>query len=144
MVCLILGVFYASALSFMGLRYGLLIGLGAGLLSIIPMVGSSLGLLTALVVAWFQTSDWIYVGTIAAIFVGGQLVEGNFLTPKIVGDRVGLHPLWIMFSLMAGGAVAGIVGMLVAIPVAIIISVLLSFAIRRYKSSLLYKNPHDA
>lgn len=144
MVCAILGTFYAVALSLAGLRYGLLIGLGAGVLSIIPMVGSTIGLLTALVVAWFQSGDWVYVATVGGIFVGGQLVEGNFLTPKIVGDRVGLHPLWIMLALMAGGALLGIVGMLLAVPAAIVVSVLSAFFIRRYKASLLYKDAtHD-
>lgn len=143
MVCAILGIFYALALSLAGLRYGLLIGLGAGILSIIPMVGSTAGLLTAALVAWFQSGDWAYVATVIGIFVGGQLVEGNFLTPKIVGDRVGLHPLWIMLALMAGGALLGIVGMLLAVPAAIVVSVLSAFAIRRYKSSLLYRDPHD-
>lgn len=138
-VCAILGVLYTAALTLAGLRYGIVIGLCAGALSIIPLVGSTVGLLAGVLVAWFQTGDWTYVLTIAAIFVAGQILEGNFLTPKIIGDRVGLHPLWILFALMAGGALFSIVGMLLAVPAAIVVGVLSSFAIRQYKVSPLYR-----
>lgn len=138
-VAFILGVAYAIALTIAGLKYGFLIGLTAGFLSIIPMVGSTLGLIVSVAVAWFQSGELSYVAIIGGIFVVGQLIEGNILTPKIVGDGVGLHPLWIFFALLAGGALFGILGMLIAVPVAAIVGVLLSFAIAQYKSSPLYK-----
>lgn len=137
-VCVVLGGFYAIALTIAGLKYGFLIGIGAGILSVIPLVGSTLGLFTGVTVAWFQTGEWSFVAIVAGIFLFGQLMEGNFITPKLVGDSVGLHPLWIMFALMAGGALLGIVGMLLAVPVAAVVGVLASFVIRRYKSSAYY------
>jgi len=140
-VAFILGVFYAIALSVAGLNYSILIGISAGVLSVIPMVGSTLGLLASVIVAWVQSGEWTYVAIIAGIFIGGQIVEGNFLTPKLVGDSTGLHPLWVLFALMAGGSLFGILGMLLAVPVAAIIGVLLSFAIIQYKNSPLYKKP---
>lgn len=144
-VCLFLGIMYAVTLSIAGLEYGALIGLGTGLLSIIPYVGSTIGLLSSVGVAALQTGgDWTYVATIAGIFFAGQFVEGNFITPKLIGDSVGLHPLWIIFALLAGGALAGLVGMLMAIPVAAIVSVLLGFAILKYKNSDFYKTPEAA
>lgn len=138
-VAFFLGVIYAVALSIAGLNYGFLIGITVGFLSIIPMVGSIFGLMVGLVVAWFQAGDLSYVGLIAAIFVIGQIIEGNILSPKIIGDSVGLHPLWIIFALMAGGSLFGILGMLLAVPVAAVIGVLVSFAILQYKASPLYK-----
>ena len=138
-VAFLLGVIYAVALSIAGLKYGFLIGLAAGALSIIPMVGSALGLVVGVGVAWFQTGEWSFVAIIAAIFIVGQIVEGNILTPKLVGDSVGLHPLWIVFALMAGGSLFGILGMLLAVPVAAVIGVLVGFAILQYKKSPLYK-----
>lgn len=140
-VAFILGMIYAIALAIAGLNYGFLIGLGAGIFSIIPLVGSTFGLVVAVVVAWFQVGDFAYVAVIAAIFFSGQFIEGNFLSPKIVGDSVGLHPLWIIFALMAGGSLFGIVGMLIAVPVAAVIGVLSGFAIDRYKASPLYEKP---
>jgi len=143
-VAFVLGIIYAIALTIAKLKYGFLIGLGAGLFSIIPLVGSTLGLLVSVLVAWFQTGgDLVYVGIIAAIFLSGQFIEGNFLAPKLVGDSVGLHPLWIMFALLAGGSLFGIVGMLLAVPVAAIISVLAGFAIQQYKASPLYERPPE-
>lgn len=144
-VCLILGVMYAVALSIAGLEYGALIGMGTGLLSIIPYVGSTIGLLSSVGVAALQTDGELsYVGLIAAIFFTGQFIEGNFITPKLIGDSVGLHPLWIIFALMAGGSLVGLTGMLMAIPVAAIISVLIGFALLKYKNSDFYKTPEAA
>lgn len=142
-VAFILGVIYAIALTIAGLNYGFLIGLGAGIFSIIPLVGSTLGLVVGVVVAWFQTGDLLYTGVIAAIFMGGQFIEGNFLAPKIVGDSVGLHPLWIMFALLAGGSLFGIVGMLLAVPMAAVVGVLGGFLIDQYKASPLYQRHPD-
>jgi predicted PurR-regulated permease PerM len=142
-VAFVLGLIYAIALTIAGLNYGFLIGVTAGFLSIIPMVGSTLGLIVSVLVAWFQAGEWSYVAIIAAIFIVGQIVEGNLLTPKLVGDSVGLHPLWILFALMAGGSLFGILGMILAVPVAAVIGVLMSFAIVQYKKSGLYKKPAE-
>jgi len=138
-VALFLGLSYAIALTLAGLKYGLMIGIMSGLLSIIPMVGSAVGLIVSVGVAWFQAGEWTFVAMIAAIFIGGQLIEGNFLTPKLVGDSVGLHPLWVFFALLAGGSLLGILGMFLAVPVAAVIGVLLSFALRKYKQSAYYQ-----
>lgn len=140
-VAFLLGVAYAVALSIAGLNYGFLIGFMAGILSVIPLVGSTVGLLVSVCVAWFQAGELAYVAIIAAIFLTGQFVEGNFLSPKLLGDSVGLHPLWILFALMAGGALFGIVGMLLAVPVVAAIGVLAGFAIRLYKNSPYYSEP---
>lgn len=138
-VSTILGLSYAIALTLAGLKYGFLIGIGAGVLSIIPLVGSTIGLLVSVGVAWFQAGEISYVAIIAAIFLVGQVIEGNFLSPKLVGENVGMHPLWVFFALMAGGALFGILGMILAVPVAAIAGVLLAFAIARYKASDYYK-----
>jgi predicted PurR-regulated permease PerM len=137
-VAVILGVAYAIALTIAGLKYGFLIGLLSGALSIIPMVGSTVGLLASVTVAWFQSGDLVFVAIIAGIFFAGQLIEGNILSPKIVGDSVGLHPLWVFFALLAGGSLFGILGMLLAVPVAAVAGVLLAFAIVQYKRSPYY------
>ena len=94
--------------------------------------------MVSVAVAWFQSGDLMFVGLIGGIFIAGQVIEGNFLTPKLVGDSVGLHPLWVFFALMAGGSLLGILGMLIAVPVAAVIGVLLSFAIHKYKNSAYY------
>ena len=138
-VAVILGVVYAVALSVAGLKYGFLIGLCSGLLSIIPMVGSTLGFFVSVLVAWFQTGEISYTAIIGGIFLAGQIIEGNFLTPKLVGNSVGLHPLWVFFALLAGGSLFGILGMLLAVPVAASAGVLINFAIKRYKDSSYYK-----
>lgn len=140
-VAFLLGIIYAVALTVAGLNYGFLIGITAGVLSIIPMVGSTIGLLVAVAVAWFQAGEIQYALIIATIFIVGQIVEGNILSPKLLGKSVGLHPLWILFALMAGGSLLGILGMLIAVPVAAVIGVLVSFSILQYKKSPFYKKP---
>lgn len=137
-VALFLGIAYAIALSLAGLKYGFLIGLFSGFLSIIPMVGSAVGLFVSVGVAWFQFYDIWFVIIIAAIFIIGQVIEGNILTPKFVGDSVGLHPLWVFFALLAGGSILGILGMFLAVPIAAVIGVLLTFSIEKYKQSAYY------
>lgn len=135
-VCVALGVVYAIALSLAGLQYGFVVGLVAGLLSVIPFVGSTIGLLTSITIAYFQTSgDWSYIGVVAGIFFVGQFIEGNFIAPKLMGDSVGMHPLWIIFALMAGGSLMGLMGMFLAVPVAASIGVLVGFALDEYKKS---------
>jgi predicted PurR-regulated permease PerM len=139
MVCAILGIFYALALSLAGLDFGLIIGLIAGLLSFIPYVGAIVGLLLSVGLALVQFDDWTRVAIIAAIFFAGQAVEGNFLTPKLVGERVGLHPVWVIFGLLAGGTLFGFVGVLLAVPVAAVVGVGMRFGLGRYMASPYYQ-----
>ncbi len=139
-VCLILGAFYAIALAIVGLNFGLLIGLFAGLISFIPFVGSIAGGLLSVSVATVQFWDnpiWILV--VAVIFAIGQAAEGNFLTPKLVGGKVGLHPVWLLFALSAFGALFGFVGLLVAVPAAAMIGVVGRFLLEQYKEGRLYR-----
>ncbi len=139
-VCLILGVYYAAGLGLVGLNFGLVLGLIAGLVSFIPYVGALIGGGLALGLALFQFwGDWVWIGAVAAIFVIGQAVEGNVLTPKLVGESVGLHPVWLLFALSVFGAVFGFVGLLVAVPMAAMIGVVIRFALARYKDGRLYR-----
>lgn len=138
-LCLILGVYYAVGLTLVGLNFGLLIGLAAGLISFVPYVGSLVGLALALGVAFVQFwPEWYWVAAVAAIFFSGQFVEGNILQPKLIGRSVGLHPVWLMFSLFAFSFLFGFVGLLIAVPTAAAIAVLIRFAIARYLESPLY------
>lgn len=143
LVCLILGVFYAVSLALVGLQFGLVIGLVAGAITFLPYVGSLVGGVLAIGMALVQfPPDWVSVAIVAGIFVLGQAVEGNYLSPKLVGDRVGLHAVWIIFALMAGGALFGFTGLLLAVPVAAIIGVLTRFFMKQYLASKLYDDGH--
>ena len=138
-LCLVLGLMYAVSLTLTGLNFGILIGLFAGLISFIPYVGSMVGLVMSVGVAFVQFwPDWTMVVAVAAIFFVGQFIEGNILQPRLVSKSVGLHPVWLMFALLAFGALFGFVGMLVAVPAAAAIAVLVRFAIGRYLESPLY------
>jgi len=139
-VCLILGTYYAVALMLVGLQFGLVVGAIAGLITFIPYVGSIVGGVLAVGLALFQFwGDWVSVGLVAAVFISGQVIEGNFLTPKLVGSSVGLHPVWLIFALSAFGALFGFVGMLVAVPVAASLGVIARFALEQYRDSRLYR-----
>ncbi len=140
-VCVILGLFYGLGLAAIGLSGGLLVGLMAGLLSFIPYVGSITGFVASMGLAAFQfgLTDFLMLGLTAGIFLVGQAVEGNFLTPKLVGDRVGLHPVWVIFALLAGGTLFGFLGVMLAVPVAAAIGVLVRFGLEQYLASPLYK-----
>ena len=139
-VCLILGTFYSVALMLAGLNFGLIVGAIAGLITFIPYVGSLVGGTLAVGLALFQFwGDWTMIGIVAAIFAAGQFIEGNFLTPKLVGGSVGLHPVWLLFALSAFGTLFGFVGMLVAVPVAAAIGVLARFAVGQYLGSRLFR-----
>lgn len=139
-VCFVLGTFYAVALMVVGLNFGLLIGVFAGLISFIPFVGSIVGGALSIGVALAQFwGDWLWIAVVALIFVGGQAIEGNFLTPKLVGDKIGLHPVWLMFALSAFGVVFGFVGLLVAVPAAAAIGVIGRFVLEQYKDGPLYR-----
>ncbi len=138
-VCLILGSFYAVALTLSGLNFGLLIGLISGLITFIPYVGSMTGLILALGVAVAQFwPDYSSILMVLGIFLVGQFLEGNLLAPKLVGESVGLHPVWLIFALLAFGYLFGFVGLLVAVPLAATIGVLARFVLRRYRQSALY------
>ncbi|MFQ3184643.1 MAG: putative PurR-regulated permease PerM [Alteromonas macleodii] len=153
-VCLILGTYYALALIIAGLNFGLIVGFIAGLISFIPYIGALVGGLLAIGLALFQWwgSDvmidsettqqginWLRISIVAGIFGFGQFFEGNILTPKLVGNSVGLHPVWLIFALSIFGNLLGFVGMLVAVPVAAVIGVVTRFLIAEYKSGQLYK-----
>jgi predicted PurR-regulated permease PerM len=139
-LCLILGIIYAVGLTLTGLNFGILIGLFAGLISFIPYVGSLVGLVLAVGVAFVQFwPDWLMVVAVACVFFVGQFIEGNILQPRLVGKSVGLHPVWLMFALFAFGALFGFVGLLIAVPAAAAVAVLVRFAIARYLESPLYK-----
>jgi predicted PurR-regulated permease PerM len=138
-VMLILGSFYAIALYLLGLKYAVIIGILAGLLIIIPYVGTFIGGISSVGIALIQFDSLGLVGAVLAIFIIGQMLEGYYLTPKLVGDRVGLHPVWIIFGMMAGGALFGFAGILIAVPVSAIIGVLMRFAIDQYEDSDLYR-----
>lgn len=139
-LCLVLGAMYATGLTLTGLNFAILIGLFAGLISFIPYVGSLTGLVLAVGVAFVQFwPDWTMVAAVAGVFFVGQFIEGNILQPRLVGKSVGLHPVWLMFSLFAFGALFGFVGLLIAVPASAAVAVLVRFAIARYLESPLYK-----
>jgi predicted PurR-regulated permease PerM len=139
-VCLILASYYALALTIAGLNFGLLIGLFAGMLSFIPYVGSVTGLLLGTSVAVVQFApEYGSILAVVAIFLVGQFVEGYILAPKLVGEKVGLHPVWLMFALFAFGYLFGFVGLLVAVPLAAAVAVLTRFALHQYLASPIYK-----
>jgi predicted PurR-regulated permease PerM len=139
-VCLILGTYYAIALMLVGLQFGLVVGFVAGLVTFIPYLGALIGGALALGLALFQFwGDWVSIGLVAGVFVVGQVVEGNVLTPKLVGNSVGLHPVWLILALSVFGTLFGFVGMLVAVPVAAALGVVARFAVDRYQDSLLYR-----
>lgn len=143
-VCLILGSFYAVALTLTGLNFGLLIGLVSGLITFIPYVGSMTGLVVAVGVAVAQFwPEYVPIATVLGVFVIGQFLEGNVLSPKLVGESVGLHPVWLIFALLAFGYLFGFVGLLVAVPLAATIGVLVRFAFNRYRESSLYTGKVD-
>ena len=140
-VCIILAIFYATSLTALGLEYGLLVGLFSGLISFIPLIGAILGGLVALVVSlaqFWQTPEW--VGVVLIIFLFGQVLEGNLLTPRLVGKSVKLHPLWIIFSVTCFGSFMGWVGVILAVPFAACIAVLVRFSLKIYFETDFYKS----
>ncbi|MCB1336424.1 MAG: AI-2E family transporter [Maritimibacter sp.] len=139
-VCLILGAYYGIALMLIGLQFGLVVGVTAGLISFIPYVGALVGGALSIGLALFQFwGDWWWIGAVAAVFFAGQFLEGNILSPNLVGQSVGLHPVWLIFALSAFGSLFGFVGMLVAVPVAAVIGVVVRFFADRYREGLLYQ-----
>jgi predicted PurR-regulated permease PerM len=138
-VCLILAIYYSIGLSLAGLKFGMVIGLIAGFLVIIPYVGALFSALVGLSVAFFQFDNFVDIAIVLGVFLLGQTIEGYFLTPKLVGEKVGLHPVWIIFGMLAGAALFGFVGVLIAVPVTAVIGVLIRFATERYLQSSYYR-----
>jgi predicted PurR-regulated permease PerM len=145
LVCLFLGTWYGLGLSLIGLNFGLLIGISAGLLSFIPYVGSLTALILGTIVAIVQGwPSWHLPALALAVVLTGQFLEGNVLAPKLVGDSIGVHPVWLIFALLAFGSLFGFVGLIVAVPVAAALGVLLRFAVSLYRGSSLYTDlPQD-
>ena len=138
LVMMILGILYAIGLSVVGLNLGVLIGIIAGLLTFIPYLGpASLAILGG-IAALVQFGDWQHLAGVAVVFAVGQVIESYWLTPKLVGDRIGLHPVAVIFAVLAGGQLFGFLGMLLALPVAAVANVLLRFAVERYRASRAY------
>ena len=143
-VCVILGTYYAVSLMLVGLNFGLVVGFIAGLITFIPYVGALVGGVLAIGLALFQFwGEWGWIAAVAGIFALGQFLEGNILTPNLVGSSVGLHPVWLIFALSVFGSLFGFVGMLVAVPVAAMLGVIARFAIAEYKKGRLYKGLTD-
>ena len=138
-VCLILGTFYAAGLTATGLKYGLLVGIMTGILTFIPFVGWALGIITATTLAVIQFwPDIMPIAMVVGVFLAGQAFDAGFLSPNIVGSKIGLHPVWLIFALFVFSYLFGFVGVLVAVPVAAAIGVLVRFALRVYLNSSLY------
>ena len=137
-VMLILGVMYAIGLWAVGLNLGILIGLIAGLLTFVPYLGPASIVVFGGIAALVQYGDWQHLAGVAVVFTVGQIIESYWLTPKLVGDKIGLHPMAVIFAVMAGGTLFGFLGMLLALPVAAVVNVLLRYAQARYRESRLY------
>ena len=140
LTCLILALFYATALGSIGLNSGFLIGFAAGLLSFIPFVGSTLGVVVSGSVALVQFwPEWPMIVATVAVFLVGQGLEGYVLQPRLIGQNVGLHPVWVLFALFAFGLLFGFVGLMIAIPAAAAVGVLVRYGVRRYLASPFYR-----
>ena len=145
MVCLVLAVLYGVALSLAGLQFGLVIGLFTGFVAFIPYVGFALGFAIAVIFALLQFGgDVVSIGIVVAIYAALQVVESMALTPRLVGSRVGLHPVWVIFALLAAGVLFGVVGILIAVPAAAVIGVLIRYGVSRYLTSPVYLGPAGA
>jgi len=142
LVMLVLGVMYGLGLWAVGLDLGILIGLIAGLLTFVPYLGPASGIILGVVAALVQYGDWQHVAGVLVVFGIGQVIESYVLTPKLVGDRIGLHPVAVIFAVLAGGQLFGFLGMLLALPVAAVVNVLLRYAQERYRHSRLYVGTH--
>ncbi|HSM11001.1 MAG TPA: AI-2E family transporter [Lysobacter sp.] len=138
LVMLILGVMYGFGLWLVGLDLGILIGIIAGLLTFVPYLGPASGIVLGCIAALVQYGDWKHVAGVLVVFGIGQVIESYWLTPKLVGDRIGLHPVAVIFAVLAGGQLFGFLGMLLALPVAAVANVLLHYAQERYTQSRLY------
>jgi predicted PurR-regulated permease PerM len=140
LVCLSLGLIYSTGLALTGLQYSAAIGVTAGTLSFIPYVGTAFGWIASLILALVQFDDWQHVAMVIGVFAVGHFLEAYVLTPKLVGHRVGLHPVWILFALITGVKLMGFLGILIAVPTAAVLGVLIRFLIRQYRNSPLYQD----
>jgi predicted PurR-regulated permease PerM len=140
MVMLALSLIYTIGLSVVGIDLAILIGMGAGLLSIVPYLGSIVGVLVAAGAAIFQFQDIFHLIMVLLVFGVGQSAEGMYLTPKLVGDRIGLHPVTVIFAVLAGGQLFGFLGILLALPVAAALNVLVRHMLQKYRLSELYNS----
>lgn len=144
LVCMALAVLYAFGWSLLGLNYALVLGLIAGLLAFVPLAGPFFASALAVLVALGQFgADWLKVGLVYVVFVIVQGIEGSILTPNLIGNRVGLHPVWVIFAIFAGGELMGVVGIFLAVPVAAVVAVLSRWLIQRYLASPLYDSGKD-
>jgi len=142
-VMLALGLIYSIGLSVVGIELAILIGMGAGLLSIVPYLGSIVGVLVGAGAAIFQFQDVFHLLMVLLVFGVGQAAEGMYLTPKLVGDRIGLHPVTVIFAVLAGGQLFGFLGILIALPVAAALNVLVRHMLLKYRQSELYNSSSD-
>nr|WP_255682989.1 AI-2E family transporter [Dyella sp. 2HG41-7] len=138
LVMLALAIYYGVALTLVGISVGPLIGMVAGLLSFVPYLGFITGFVAAIIAALVQHGDWTHVLLVVGVFVVGQLLEGYILVPRLVGEKIGLHPVAVIFSVLAGGYLFGFLGVLLALPAASVILVLLRYLAQRYQQSDLY------
>ncbi len=138
LVSLSLAAYYSTGLYLVGLKYGMIVGLATGLLSFIPVVGSLSGMVFATILAFIQFDTFWGVAKVLAVFAGAQVLDGYLLTPNLVGQRVGLHPVWIIFAVITGGTLFGFIGIVLAVPVAGTIAILLRAALKHYRSSRYY------
>lgn len=138
-ICIIQAVYYSIGLMAVGLQFGLIVGFIAGMITFIPYVGALLGGALAIGLALFQFwGDWVSIAMVVGVFAIGQFVEGNILTPRLMGNAVGLHPVWLLLALSVFGSLFGFVGMVVAVPLAAVLGVLIRFGIEQYQASTLY------
>ncbi|HEX7816168.1 AI-2E family transporter [Dyella sp.] len=145
LVMMALGVFYGGALGIVGLSVGPLIGMIAGLLSFVPYLGFIVGFGSAIIAVLVQYGDWTHLLIVVGVFIVGQLLEGYVLVPRLVGEKIGLHPVAVIFAVLAGGYLCGFLGVLLALPAASVIMVVLRYLAERYRHSELYteEGPQD-
>jgi predicted PurR-regulated permease PerM len=145
LVCLTLAVFYAVGWSLVGLQYGVVLGILAGILGFVPFLGVLFAVSMSVIVALGQWGfDWVQIGLVIGVFVIGQALESSVLTPNLIGNRIGLHPVWVLFAVFAGGQVAGLAGVFLAVPVAAVLGVIVRRALAHYRQSYFYGPDADA
>lgn len=144
LVMIFLGLFYSIGLGLLGVEMALIIGLVAGLASVVPYLGFILGLALASLTAAYQFQDWLHPAYVLGIFLVGQILEGSVLTPWLVGDKIGLHPVAVIFAVLAGGQLFGFSGVLLALPVTAVLMVLVRFSLQQYLHSQWYQGSAES
>jgi predicted PurR-regulated permease PerM len=137
-VCLMVGTYYAIALTLAGLDFGVVVGILIGVMAFIPYIGAFMGCVLSIGIALAQFTDWASVGIVAGIFIVGQSLEGYLFIPYFVGNRIGLHPVWVLFALLAGGVLYGFLGILFALPVGAALGVIVRYLREIYFKSFYY------